>query len=216
MPTALKKKYEGAGIRLFDLDGVEPATYPSWVSAQLAVRRALEPLELDHVIVQDWQGLGALLTAGPPVTGSVTSWLHGGQMYSTFGSGRYFSRFPEYIESELERHQVETSSHIVSPSKFLIDWYRHQGWSINPDGESVIFNLMEVPPDIQMARVGSPGKTVIAFIGSLTRRKGFDRLLDLCVRNRHRSNELEVRIFGVPLEYWCSSRVFGTPDQEFS
>jgi glycosyltransferase involved in cell wall biosynthesis len=184
------------GVELIDLHGKEKRAYPWWLESHLMVRRAIEALDLDHVVVQDWQGLGALLTEGPPVCGSVTTWIHGGDLYDSFGAGKYLDPFSKFFDTDLERTQLQTSDWLVSPSAFMIDWYRRQGWSIDETRSRVIPYLVGEPEPDEVFTGAASSQPVLAFIGRLSKRKGFDRFIDLLEDNRDQSDHFKVRIFG--------------------
>ena len=198
---AMIRRYRESGIDLVTLDVEKHPFDPWWLQGQSSVRRQLESMSMDVVVAQEWHGLASLLTVGPPVCGKVVTWLHGGSMYDAFGGGRALGGSWQGIESELERIQVETSDVVVSPSKFLPDWYRSQGWSIPPDTCRVIRYHIETPPAEELARAREESSLALVFVGQLSRRKGLDRFFRVLEENRHLAPRVHVKIFGSPTEF---------------
>lgn len=198
---AMIRRYGESGVDLVTLDLEKHPFDPWWLQGQSSVRRQLESLSIDAVVAQEWHGLASLLTVGPPVCGKVVTWLHGGTIYDAFGSGRALGGYWQGIDSELERIQTETSDVVVSPSKFLLNWYRRQGWRIAGDASGVIRYHVEDPPAEELAQSTEASPLALVFVGQLSRRKGLDRFLGVLQENRHLAPHVKVEIFGNPTDF---------------
>ncbi len=167
----VQHKYKDLGINLIELDYDFSTVSPWWLAAQLAVSDYLFSENFDLIISQEWQGLLSLYTNLNKNTSPVISWLHGGQLYDNIGSKKEIHLPNQLIDMNLEEIQISRSAAIVSPSRYLPEFYKQFGWKFSDvtlipyyfptyvDGGTKI-NSAEVPR--------------IAFVSALSKRKGFD------------------------------------------
>lgn len=93
-----------------------------------------------------------------------------------------------HVRDRLERGSVEHCDHLISPSRYMLDWLRAQGWSL-PARTSVIPNLL--PHNGAAAKAADPGPLPatwkgtpkeLVFFGRLEPRKGLQIFCDAIER----------------------------------
>jgi glycosyltransferase involved in cell wall biosynthesis len=171
----LRESYAMKGISIKSLSVSPEEVSPWWLSFQYEVEREMSDGDFDLVLSQEWQGplgLFASLTSNHPPT---ISWLHGGGLYDRVGSGKDFANNFEIMDVALEEIQISNSQLVVSPSKFLLNFYREFSWRV-PKSLIIPYHF----PDFKSVIVRESGdEIVLAFVSALSRRKGFDRALAL-------------------------------------
>jgi glycosyltransferase involved in cell wall biosynthesis len=110
----------------------------------------------------------------------------------------------------MERECVRRADTVVSPSAYLLEWARGEGWSL-PDDARVIQNLL--PSGVQAEGGGRRGVEEIVFFGRLETRKGLTVFCDAIARL---SPKVPVTFLGkpgtvgdVPAERWLGERTRG-------
>lgn len=190
---SLIEQYKILGINLIIVSSDQYEVSPWWLGAQHNVDRTILEGNYDVVICQEWQGLLAL-TAGlnlqrPPVI----TWLHGGALYDRTGSERDFSHKLEFVDAVLEEVQIAKSTLVVSPSKYLNNFYSNYGWRIR-DTKIIPYLL---PEDLPAPLILSGREDiVVAFIGALSVRKGFDQFLVYVEELSESGLNFSIRVYG--------------------
>ena len=205
-------RYEKAGIEIVSLDEVEPRqnhakTYPDHPNLALALRvhAWLEQQPEQVIIFVEWKGHG-FVAAQAKQTGlsyrgkTFITWLHSPSRWHRIHSQEPLSGIPDLLTDHMEKAQTELSDVAVSPSRYLLDWCRDQGWKL-PDLSRVIPNpLPELPGPISLPDHAEIRRLI--FFGRLEERKGLrqfcqaiDRLL-ADTRTHEAAQNLEIVFLG--------------------
>ena len=151
------------------------------------VYRFLRRRTYDEVHFNDWLGSGfytAMARRQGLIDAAIVTHLHGSSHWARI----YNLNPPELSDLEaegLERSQIENSDLVISPSRYLIDWYREQGLAL----PEVVQRQWILPqwnePEFQQregflrTRGIEPGVVrEIIYFGRHERRKGFDIFVD--------------------------------------
>jgi len=104
---------------------------------------------------------------------------HGPMRWSRQGDETLVSRAEDLVVDFMERKSVELADVVVSPSQYLLQWMRKDGW-ILPDRSYVANNIL---PPMEQRGSGAPtdDSTIheLVFFGRLDRRKGLPFFCDL-------------------------------------
>jgi GT2 family glycosyltransferase/glycosyltransferase involved in cell wall biosynthesis len=151
---------------------------PSFLATTARVLEYLRTQEPEIAIFQDWQGLGfASFRAkqlGLALQGSALGlYCHGSTDWVAEANRRFPTTLPELGYRAMERISAETADFVVSPSAYLIDWMRTQGWRL-PARTRVIPYFSASTIEERSATALSPGSRPmeIVFFGRLEERKG--------------------------------------------
>src|SRR6266496_4053825 len=114
----------------------------------------------------------------------------------------------------LERASVELADSVVSPSSYMVDWMRREGWQL-PENTLVIPYLTRSgatgqPPPTEAGGHGPSRVGRIAFFGRLEERKGlrpFTAALNALAPSLLEGIELE--FLGMPTARWSPEHVLG-------
>jgi glycosyltransferase involved in cell wall biosynthesis len=198
-PTrAIKKHFRILGINLITVSSDLYEVSPWWLTAQLNIDRTILEGRYDVVICQEWQGLLSLTSGLNLQRPPVITWLHGGVLYDKTGSERDFSSKFEFIDAVLEETQIANSDLVVSPSKYLIDFYTDYGWRID---ENLILPYL-LPEDLPGSSLSSESaEIVVVFVGALSFRKGFDQFLFYAQELAKSGLNFSIRIYGKPHDF---------------
>ena len=217
MPDEWQRLYGEAGVTVRVLPRSDARLEPSYFARMRDVEEALAAEAPDVVITQD--------LAGPAYTALrmrrlglgfertlFVVYCHGGRRWIT-DMARKARVLPGAHEiTELERMSVEIADAAVSPSSYLVDWMRHEGWRL-PANTFVIphFNRSaatgETPP-----RVSPNGSSVerIAFFGRLEERKGLEPFAaGINALPPELLQDLEVAFVGGETPAWPRERIEG-------
>jgi glycosyltransferase involved in cell wall biosynthesis len=175
-----QRLYDDAGVRVCAVPQGEKNIQPGHFARARAVEAALRADPPDVVIVQD---LGA-----PAYTAlrlrrlglafehtSFVVFCHGTRQWIT-DVGRKVRVLPgAQAVTVLERASVELADAVVSPSAYLVDWMRGQGWQL-PGQTFVIPHVSRScatgQPPLTAERAQAKGVDRVAFFGRLEERKG--------------------------------------------
>ena len=175
--------YDSAGVRIRVLDRL-PGVEPAYLRPSYEVWQALAAVQPDVAIVDDWRALGwAALRARHAGLGLTQTAF----VVHCHGVGRVLVEFAQKVpdtldrfgESVAERAALELADAVVSPSAWLLDWFRAHRWLL-PESAQVIQYLR------QSAALHQPVDPVhhegqvrrLAFFGQLREGKGIRIFLD--------------------------------------
>jgi glycosyltransferase involved in cell wall biosynthesis len=207
--------YENSGVALRLLPRRGERTEPSFFARARDTERALRAEPPDVVITQDLAAPAytalRLRQLGLAFERTVfVVYCHGTRQWIT-DVARKVRVLPGALAiSALEQASVELADVVVSPSAYLLDWMREQGWRL-PERSLVIPYLTRSaatgePPPEAAPRDGQVKR--IAFFGRLEERKGlrpFAGGLNSLARELLRGVELE--FLGGPTPAWPPERV---------
>jgi glycosyltransferase involved in cell wall biosynthesis len=167
----------GVSIRLLRRSGAK--IEPSYFKRMRDVEQALASDPPDVVIAQDLAApaYGALRMRHLGLGFGETLFIvycHGGRRWITDMARKTRVLPGAHAVTELERASVEVADVVVSPSAYLIDWMRDEGWRL-PTQVVVIPHLSRsAATGVLQARATTNGGRVtrIAFFGRLEERKG--------------------------------------------
>ncbi len=140
--------------------------------------------EYHLAILPEWMGLGyyALLAKHQGLSHQELPFVintHSPESWALEGN-RSLPDFPEFIDRDfMERESVRLADHVVSPSRYLLDWMREHQWII-PENHRVIFNLMKFSSEVSSisTKVHSERPRKLVFFGRLEIRKGLKLFCD--------------------------------------
>lgn len=191
-----RKAYEQHGVRFVHAPQPRPA--PLWYShrkeASLACYRELVargPFDVVHF--HEWLGLPyyALLAKRQGLAFAATTLCvgaHGPLRWSRAGEKRLPSSRDDLIIDYMERRSVELADVVISPSRYMLEWMRNDGWEL-PERSYVAQNLLDLPGTETVSRQKTTAASAIhelVFFGRLDRRKGvvfFCDVLDRIAEN---------------------------------
>jgi glycosyltransferase involved in cell wall biosynthesis len=179
MPDEWSRLYDRAGVAVRVLPRSSGRIEPSYFARMRDVEDTLAADPPDVVITQDLAapaytalrmrhlGLGFERTL-------FVVYCHGGRRWITDMAQKVRVLPGAHAVTELERASVEIADVIVSPSAYLIEWMRNEGWNL-PAHAVVIPHLSRTAATGEVqARAATNGGRVrrIAFFGRLEERKG--------------------------------------------
>jgi len=155
------------------------------------VYRFLQKQKYDEVHFNDWRGTGfytAMARRQGLFNAPVITHLHGSSHWV-----RIHNLSPpdahDLVVEGMERSQIENSDLAISPSHYLLDWYRDQGVNLPPSSQrSWILPQWSEPgyaarDEVLRTRSVAPGAIdEIVFFGRHERRKGFQIFVDAIAR----------------------------------
>lgn len=192
---------EALDVVLLDESPRVSSVSPWWLTRQFQVFDWLQRHQPDVVICQEWQGLCALAASDAEArAGRIVTWMHGGTLYDLLGRQRTKLDRWEAQTAELERLQSSLSVCNVSPSRFLSNWYREFGWDFSLPTQHIPYHVAPVTPERAAPDLGLP-EEVVAFVGQVSFRKGFDRFCDFLDRSRDDARRFGVAVFGRPVDF---------------
>jgi O-antigen biosynthesis protein len=212
-----QKLYEGAGVRVRVVSHSAEVIEPAYFGRARDVEIALRADPPDFVIAQD---LGA-----PAYTAlrlrrlglafertSFVVFCHGTRQWITDVSGKVRVLPGALAVAALERASVELADAVVSPSAYLVDWMRRQGWKLPPQ-------TFVIP---HVSRAGATGTAPapvpvdtnpvsrFAFFGRLEERKGVRPFVEaLNMLEPELLERVEVEFLGRSTPAWPVERVTG-------
>jgi len=184
--------FEARGIRFVHLP--QPPDSPIWyANRKEASLRCYEWLSrqppFDAIHFHEWLGLPyySLLAKKQGLAFQDTTLLvgaHGPMRWSRIGDESLTARAEDLVIDFLERRSVELADVVVSPSRYLLEWMRDDGWMLPPNSfvEHNILEGLNLSRDRQDDSIQE-----LVFFGRLDRRKGLpffcdvlDRLVKTC------------------------------------
>jgi O-antigen biosynthesis protein len=103
--------------------------------------------------------------------------LHGNTMWHLHGSGLVATDRMHFERQFLEQESILNADILVSPSAYMLEWARSQGWV----QEQKTFVIPHAPiPDLPGRNLESSKIDTITFIGRLEDRKGIRQFLEAC------------------------------------
>jgi O-antigen biosynthesis protein len=193
-------RYEKAGIqvRVVAPRMFAPGSVGAWdfVSRSHGAADAI-PADTDIVYVQDWLGDGfvpirrARQSAGSRpvfvnVLHSPTAWIR-----------EAMCEYPRHVLQDMsrdfaERYVAEHADFVASPSAYMLDWVREQGWKLPTEDKAVVLGYPLMQCDEATSPLAKPFRnhfTRIAFLGRYEVRKGIDLFVSAVNRLHHISPE---------------------------
>ena len=188
--SAWVEYFKNRGIRFIHLP--QPPGGPIWYGnrkeASLRCYQWLrEQPAFDIVHFHEWLGLPyySLLAKKEGLAFRSTTLCvgtHGPMRWSREGDEALVSRYEDVVVDFMERKSVELADVIVSPSQYLLQWMRDDGWKL-PQHCFVTNNILQ--PLEEHAGRRAPGDSAIrelVFFGRLDRRKGVPFFCDVVER----------------------------------
>jgi glycosyltransferase involved in cell wall biosynthesis len=178
--TAWQHLYDDAGVRIREVPQGERKVEPGYFARTRDVEAVLREDPPDVVVVQDLgaPAYSAIRLRRLGLAFERTSFVvfcHGTRQWITDVSRKVRVLPGAHAVAVLERASVELADAVVSPSSYLVDWMRGQGWQL-PEQTFVIPHVSRAaatgqPPP---APVAAPANGVdrVAFFGRLEERKG--------------------------------------------
>ena len=177
--------YRRFGVRVVRLPLETTAVEPWPLRAPAAYCDHLGARDFDVVIFQDWLGLAFSCTLAKKAglafkdtclvvnTHGSMQWVHDVADVAPSSRGKL-------VQVEIERRAVEQADAVISPSTYLVDWMRAQGWRLPPDTR-VLQNFLDgfSLAGLKPAHTPSPERrSHLVYFGRLERRKGVFLFLD--------------------------------------
>jgi glycosyltransferase involved in cell wall biosynthesis len=212
-----QRLYDDAGVRVQTLPPAAAKVEPAHFARARSVEAALRADPPDVVVVQD---LGApaytavrLRSLGLAFEDTLfVVFCHGTRQWITDVSRKVRVLPGAHAVTLLERASVELADAVVSPSTYLVDWMRGEGWRL-PDRTFVIPHVSRAgatgdPPPAPPARAA--GVERVAFFGRLEERKGIRPFLEaLNALEPELLHRIELEFIGRPTPPWPAERVSG-------
>jgi glycosyltransferase involved in cell wall biosynthesis len=206
--------YDEAGVRVRVVPRGGERVQPSSFSRARDVEKALREDPPDVVVVQDLGGLAytaiRLRTLGLAFERtSFVVFCHGTRQWITDVSRKVRVLPGAHAVTLLERASIELADAVVSPSGYLVDWMRGEGWQL-PDRTFVIPHVSragatgtEPPPAPELRPVER-----LAFFGRLEDRKGVQPFVAaLNMLEPELLERVDVEFIGRPTPPWPVERV---------
>jgi len=217
--------YDGAGVRIRVVPRSAEEVQPSYFSRSRDVEAALREEPPDVVVVQDLgaPAYTAIRLRSLGLAFEQTSFVvfcHGTRQWVTDVSRKVRVLPGGHAVSVLERASVELADAVVSPSGYLVDWMRGEGWEL-PERTFVIPHISRAGATGRPAPAAPELRPVerIAFFGRLEERKGVGPFV--AALNSLEPDVLErvgVEFIGRPTPAWPVERVrdlLSVPDVTF-
>ena len=199
LSRAVVSKYEKLGITVKELPTLNKLVSPHWLELQYRVQNYYEMSKPDVIISQEWQAPLTLVSAISRIP--VITWLHGGTIYDKVGSKSRLESKSDLIQSLLESIQIENSTAVTSPSNFLLGFYSKYG-VCHPKSQVISYPFPKIEPSLKKQAIDP--KIVIAFVGSLSLRKGFDLAVAYAYKLRELGEDFTFYIGGKDSDFKSS------------
>jgi glycosyltransferase involved in cell wall biosynthesis len=210
------QRYESAGVSIRILERRTDVT-PPYLAPTLEVFHALRDSPPDLVIANDWRGLAwAALQArhlGLALTDTAfVIHCHGpGRVLAEF-AGKVPDTLARFAEEITERGSIELADAVVSPSAWLLDWFREHDWPVLPPATVVQYIRQSAalgetpPPAAPTARISR-----LAFFGQLREGKGVRIFLEALDLIGPRLLEgVEILFLGAASARWSRERILAS------
>jgi glycosyltransferase involved in cell wall biosynthesis len=169
--------YESAGVDVRVLDRV-PGVKPPYFAPTLEVFRALRDRPPNVLVANDWRGLGyaAMRARQLGLAFTDTAFVvhcHGPASVLAEFAQKVPDTLARFAEEVTERASVELADAVVSPSTWLINWMRANGWPV-PESATVIQYVRQSAALDETPDRAPTGTAVrrLAFFGQLREGKG--------------------------------------------
>ncbi|MEF3365376.1 glycosyltransferase [Methylocystis sp. 9N] len=161
------------------------------ISKAFCVYRFLKDKEYEVLHFNEWMGSGffcAMARRQGLLKSRIVTHLHGSSEWVR-RHNLYFPEIEDYEREGIENSQIENSDIIISPSNYLLEYYRNSGLSL-PTARKINWVLPQwvcgsdvLPGTPFSTRAVSP-QTIseLIFFGRHERRKGFDLFVDAVAR----------------------------------
>jgi glycosyltransferase involved in cell wall biosynthesis len=211
-----QRLYDEAGIRVRVVPKGSQEVRPGHFARMLDVEVALRADPADVVVVQD---LGApaytairlrRLGLGFEQTSFVV-FCHGTRQWITDVSRKVRVLPGAHAVSALERASIELADAVVSPSRYLVEWMRGEGWHL-PEHTFVIPHVSRATATGEQPRARTAQKSAridrVAFFGRLEERKGVRPFIGaLNALTPELLERFELEFIGRPTPAWPVERV---------
>ena len=210
--SAWDTRYERANVRVRALSE-STSVEPSFLSPGWHVHEALRDDPPDVLVADDWRALAFVALRSRQLGASlgdtaIVLYCHGPARVFAEAARKVPDTVGRYGEEVAQRVCVELADAVVSPSAWLVGWFREHGWQL-PDDVRVIQNLWESvalgAPARQLA-AGAPIRR-LAFFGQLREGKGIRILIDALHRLDERLLEPVELVFVGHTRDWPAARV---------
>lgn len=208
--------YDAAGVSIRVLERM-PGIRPAYLAPTFEVYRALQELQPDVAIVNDWRGLGwaALRARQVGLDLARTAFI-----VHCHGPGRVLVEFARKVPDTLERFgegiteraSLELADAVVSPSEWLLDWLRSHRWPV-PDTAKVIQYIRQSTALDESRAPSANGGPIrrLAFFGQLREGKGIRIYLGaLNALASELGAGVEVLFLGSESKRWPSDRIMSS------
>jgi glycosyltransferase involved in cell wall biosynthesis len=212
------RRYDEAGVRVRPLPPLELPVEPPQFQRMRAVELALRTDPPDVVIAHEY-GAPAYIASRLKQLGLA----YGDTVFVAYchGTSRWVKEITrnERVSADLlanvrlESLGVGLADLVVSPSAYLIDWMRRQGWHV-PDARVIPLvtratALGKSPSTSDEQDTDGPVERVV-FFGRLEKRKGVEPFVGgLNALPPELLEQIEVEFFGPPTKHWDPERVQG-------
>jgi glycosyltransferase involved in cell wall biosynthesis len=210
------QRYESAGVSIRILERRAGVT-PPYLAPTLEVYHALRDDPPDVVIANDWRGLAWAALQARLLGMALTDTAF---VIHCHGPGRVLAEFAvkvpdtaaRFAEEVTERASIELADAVVSPSAWLLDWFREHGWPVLPPATVIQYIRQSAaldeppPPPVPAAPVNR-----LAFFGQLREGKGvriFLEALDLIEPTLLEG--VEVLFLGAASARWSRERILAS------
>jgi glycosyltransferase involved in cell wall biosynthesis len=138
------------------------------------------PADADIVYFADWQGHGfhfvrkrRFMENKLPAAVTV---LHGNTKWNRQGMRGWPSSYEDMAQDFLESYVPQHSDFVVSPSQYMLDWAKHNGWVLPPEDRVRVLPYPFIPAHEFPASTTEAGHKFerLVFFGRLDTRKGID------------------------------------------
>jgi glycosyltransferase involved in cell wall biosynthesis len=198
-----RRIYDDAAVRITVLQPL-PGVGPAYLRPSFEVLQALAEIQPDVAIVNDWRALGWSALRARQVGLDLTQTAF---IVHCHGPGRVLVEFAQKVpdtvdrfgESVAERAALELADAVVSPSAWLVDWFRTHRWAL-PDSVHVIQYIRQsaaLEETVQRLPADGPVRRLV-FFGQLREGKGIRIFLDAL----DRLDPVEVVFLGAASKRW--------------
>jgi glycosyltransferase involved in cell wall biosynthesis len=172
-----RKRYAEWAIGIVELHNTEPSPErwsQPWTD-RLAKLVAPHLVGFDIAYFQDWANVAFHTARVKRFTRSrmplLVTVLHGPSGWARVGNQQY-PDIPEDLQLDyIERYSALHSDFVVSPSRYMVDWLRTNGWEFRE--EPLVLGLPYLPPERASAPLTRVATKRLVFFGRLQTRKGF-------------------------------------------
>jgi O-antigen biosynthesis protein len=200
--------YRAANVRVAHFPMTEAPIYPRFMKQPCEIYEQLRAQDFDVILFQEWMALGHSCviakkcglafqqTVLATIAHASTPWI--------LAANSCFPRTPETLAlSYLEQRAIEESDALVSPSNYLVDWMRLQGWNL-PEATDVIPYYLYAQDLLGVSRHVENRATIkrtrhIVFFGRLEERKGVNLFLRSLASKALAPYRFKVTFLGKPL-----------------
>ncbi len=188
----LKNVYAEQGITLEEIGSTKILVSPWWLNFQYCLLEKIKKFEIEILICQEWQGIASLASGLSMSNIPIITWLHGGGLYDKVGAKQEIKNIYEVFDIYQEQIQVANSSLVISPSKYLLEFYKNYNWEIS---KSVVLPY-HLPVFAFKKTENKSQLPNIVFVSALSKRKGFDKALETVLKLKKAGYAFSFEIYG--------------------